>query len=103
MPEAGRLPSERSGGIVDRSIARAQGWRHEVWSEPPETELGAIRFLAGFGNQRASHLLFWMSSGPAKICQGARSVAPAGDFLDGRNRLSGQRSSSSRVARQFRD
>lgn len=29
-----------------------RGWRYEVWSEPPATELGNIRFLAGFRNPR---------------------------------------------------
>jgi hypothetical protein len=29
-----------------------RGWRYEVWSEPPATELGNIRFLAGFRSPR---------------------------------------------------
>ena len=29
-----------------------RGWRYEVWSEPPATELANIRFLAGFRSPR---------------------------------------------------
>jgi hypothetical protein len=33
-----------------RLLVEGRGWRYEVWSEPPATELGTIRFLAGFRN-----------------------------------------------------
>ena len=35
-----------------RKLVESRGWRYEVWSEPPATELGNIRFLAGFRNPR---------------------------------------------------
>jgi hypothetical protein len=35
-----------------RTLVEGRGWRYEVWSEPPATELGNIRFLAGFRNPR---------------------------------------------------
>ncbi|WP_457135597.1 TnsA-like heteromeric transposase endonuclease subunit [Mycobacteroides abscessus] len=35
-----------------RALVEDRGWRYEVWSEPPETELGNVRFLAGFRNPR---------------------------------------------------
>jgi hypothetical protein len=31
-----------------RDVVERHGWRYEVWSEPPEAELGNLRFLAGF-------------------------------------------------------
>lgn len=31
-----------------RELVASRGWRYEVWSEPTETELENIRFLAGF-------------------------------------------------------
>jgi hypothetical protein len=31
-----------------RQAVESRGWRYEVWSEPSETELGNIRFLAGY-------------------------------------------------------
>src|ERR1017187_9525970 len=31
-----------------RDLVERRGWRYEVWSEPPEAELGNLRFLAGF-------------------------------------------------------
>lgn len=31
-----------------RAAVEARGWRYEVWSEPPATELQNVRFLAGF-------------------------------------------------------
>ncbi|NVN49360.1 TnsA-like heteromeric transposase endonuclease subunit [Mycolicibacterium hippocampi] len=33
-----------------RILVERRGWRYEVWSEPPVTELETIRFLAGFRN-----------------------------------------------------
>jgi hypothetical protein len=36
-----------------RRLVEQRGWRYEVWSEPPETELANIRFLAGFRNQKS--------------------------------------------------
>lgn len=35
-----------------RKLVENRGWRYEVWSEPPATELGNVRFLAGFRNPR---------------------------------------------------
>lgn len=35
-----------------RDLVESHGWRYEVWSEPPATELGNVRFLAGFRNPR---------------------------------------------------
>ncbi|WP_418602007.1 TnsA-like heteromeric transposase endonuclease subunit [Mycolicibacterium sp. SCSIO 43805] len=35
-----------------RKLVENRGWRYEVWNEPPATELGNIRFLAGFRNPR---------------------------------------------------
>lgn len=35
-----------------KQLVEQRGWRYEVWSEPPETELGTVRFLAGFRNQK---------------------------------------------------
>jgi hypothetical protein len=31
-----------------KDVVEQHGWRYEVWSEPPEAELGNLRFLAGF-------------------------------------------------------
>jgi hypothetical protein len=31
-----------------KDVVEQRGWRYEVWSEPPEAELGNLRFLAGF-------------------------------------------------------
>jgi len=31
-----------------RDVVERHSWRYEVWSEPPEAELGNLRFLAGF-------------------------------------------------------
>ena len=31
-----------------KDVVERRGWRYEVWSEPPEAELGNLRFLAGF-------------------------------------------------------
>ena len=31
-----------------REVVEERGWRYEVWSEPPQAELGNLRFLAGF-------------------------------------------------------
>jgi hypothetical protein len=31
-----------------RQLVKARGWRYEVWSEPPSTELENVRFLAGY-------------------------------------------------------
>jgi hypothetical protein len=31
-----------------RRVVESRGWRHEVWSEPPEAELDNVRFLAGY-------------------------------------------------------
>jgi hypothetical protein len=31
-----------------KDVVERHGWRYEVWSEPPEAELGNLRFLAGF-------------------------------------------------------
>jgi hypothetical protein len=31
-----------------RDVVEERGWRYEVWSEPPQAELGNLRFLAGF-------------------------------------------------------
>ena len=31
-----------------REAVESRGWRFEVWSEPPETELQNVRFLAGY-------------------------------------------------------
>ncbi|WP_405467206.1 TnsA-like heteromeric transposase endonuclease subunit [Streptomyces canus] len=31
-----------------RQVVESHGWRYEVWSEPAETELANVRFLAGF-------------------------------------------------------
>ncbi|MCH6161473.1 TnsA-like heteromeric transposase endonuclease subunit [Streptomyces marispadix] len=31
-----------------RRVVESRGWRYEVWSEPPETELENVRFLAGY-------------------------------------------------------
>lgn len=39
-----------------KRLVEQQGWRYEVWSEPPEAELGTVRFLAGFRNQRCFNL-----------------------------------------------
>lgn len=33
-----------------RTFVERRGWRYEVWSEPPATELETVRFLAGFRN-----------------------------------------------------
>ena len=33
-----------------RKLVERRGWRYEVWSEPPATELRNVRFLAGFRN-----------------------------------------------------
>lgn len=33
-----------------RVLVERRGWRYEVWSEPPVTELETVRFLAGFRN-----------------------------------------------------
>ncbi len=33
-----------------RRLVEGRGWRYEVWSEPPATELETVRFLAGFRN-----------------------------------------------------
>lgn len=33
-----------------RTLVERRGWRYEVWSEPPATELETVRFLAGFRN-----------------------------------------------------
>jgi hypothetical protein len=33
-----------------RKLVEERGWRYEVWSEPPATELRNVRFLAGFRN-----------------------------------------------------
>jgi hypothetical protein len=33
-----------------RKLVEVRGWRYEVWSEPPATELMNVRFLAGFRN-----------------------------------------------------
>lgn len=35
-----------------RKLVEGRGWRYEVWSEPPATELDNVRFLAGFRNPR---------------------------------------------------
>ena len=31
-----------------KDVVEQRGWRYEIWSEPPEAELGNLRFLAGF-------------------------------------------------------
>ena len=31
-----------------KDVVERHGWRYEVWSEPPEAEVGNLRFLAGF-------------------------------------------------------
>lgn len=31
-----------------RRVVESRGWRYEVWSEPPRTELENVRFLAGY-------------------------------------------------------
>jgi hypothetical protein len=31
-----------------REVVESRGWRFEVWSEPPETPLANVRFLAGY-------------------------------------------------------
>lgn len=31
-----------------RQVVESRGWRYEVWSEPSQTELANIRFLAGY-------------------------------------------------------
>jgi hypothetical protein len=31
-----------------KDVVEQRGWRYEVWTEPPEAELGNLRFLAGF-------------------------------------------------------
>jgi hypothetical protein len=31
-----------------RQVVESRGWKYEVWSEPPTTELENIRFLAGY-------------------------------------------------------
>jgi hypothetical protein len=33
-----------------RKLVEGRGWRYEVWSEPPATELRNVRSLAGFRN-----------------------------------------------------
>jgi len=35
-----------------RELVEQRGWRYEVWSEPPEAELGNVRFLAGYRHER---------------------------------------------------
>jgi hypothetical protein len=35
-----------------KQLVEQRGWRYEVWSEPPEVELGNLRFLAGFRNEK---------------------------------------------------
>lgn len=49
-----RLSDPRIGYTLDwtRELVEERGWRYEVWSEPPVTELSNVRFLAGF-RQRA--------------------------------------------------
>ena len=49
-----RLANPRIRFTLDwtRKLVEGRGWRYEVWSEPPATELGNIRFLAGFRNPR---------------------------------------------------
>jgi hypothetical protein len=31
-----------------KDVVEQRGWRYEVWTEPPEAELGNLRFLSGF-------------------------------------------------------
>lgn len=35
-----------------RRLVEQRGWRYEVWSEPHELELGNLRFIAGFRNEK---------------------------------------------------
>ncbi len=46
----GRLkdPGTRSTLDWTRALVEERGWRYEVWSEPPATELRNVRFLAGY-------------------------------------------------------
>lgn len=50
-----RLGNPKVSFVSDwtRKLVEGRGWRYEVWSEPPATELGNIRFLAGFRNPRS--------------------------------------------------
>lgn len=34
-----------------RDLVEERGWCYEIWTEPPSTELGNVRFLAGFRNR----------------------------------------------------
>lgn len=49
-----RLSNPKVAFTLDwtRKLVEGRGWRYEVWSEPPATELGNVRFLAGFRNPR---------------------------------------------------
>jgi hypothetical protein len=49
-----RLSNPKVSFTLDwtRKLVAGHGWRYEVWSEPAATELGNIRFLAGFRNRR---------------------------------------------------
>ncbi|WP_424078281.1 TnsA-like heteromeric transposase endonuclease subunit [Mycobacterium sp.] len=35
-----------------RRLVQQRGWRYEIWSEPPRTELSNLRFLAGYRDER---------------------------------------------------
>jgi hypothetical protein len=60
-----------------RNLVERRGWRYEIWSEPPTTELANIRFLAGFRNPQ-----LFVDELLDDICQHGPECLTLGDLLD---------------------
>lgn len=63
-----------------RTLVERRGWRYEVWSEPPATELANIRFLAGFRNPRCFDETFLEEVRQRDLSGAALGEALSADF-----------------------